>query len=127
VGMFDYYRPQSTLACPVCRKPLNEWQGNDGPCALLVWRQGVATPVDQLMSDDVRLDAVALERFRLPATFTIYGYCCGQRFRVEAHCNSLDGVWNSTELVTAQNATQRKEETRAAFKARLKWLRSAAV
>jgi hypothetical protein len=127
VSVFDYYRPQSALACPVCGKPLDEWQGKDGPCGQFVWRQGVAAPVDQLVSDDVRLEAVVLERMRLPASFTIYAHCCSKQFPVEARCTAADGVWNVTELVTAQNAAQHREETRASFKARLKWLSSTAV
>lgn len=82
---------------------------------------------DQLVSVDVRLEAEELGQVRLPGAFTIYEYCCGQQFRVEARCTADGGVWSSTELVTALNATQRKEETRAEFNARLKWLRSAAV
>jgi hypothetical protein len=28
--MFDYYQPHSALACPMCGKPLGEWQGKEG-------------------------------------------------------------------------------------------------
>src|SRR6185503_3776041 len=127
MGMFDYYQPQSVLACPVCGKPLGEWQGKDGPCGLFVWRQGVAAPIDQIVSDDARLESEALARVRLPTSFSIYAYCCSDRYAVEARCSAPGNVWSDIELVTAANATQRKEEARAAFKARLEWLSTAAV
>lgn len=125
--MFDYYKPRPDIACPFCGKKLADWQGKDGPCALLVWTQGVAAPVDQAVSEDARLGPEALAQFRLPNSFMIYTYCCGPHYPVEASCLAPEGVWSSLELVTAENTTQRKEETRAAFKARLKWLNSAAV
>ena len=31
MSMFDYYRPASELRCPVCVRPLREWQGKVGP------------------------------------------------------------------------------------------------
>jgi hypothetical protein len=122
--MFDYYEPRSAMTCPVCGKALEGWQGKDGPCALFVWREGMAAPVDHPVSEDVRLEPEALARARLPASFTIYTYCCGSPHAVEARCLAPDGVWSGTELVTADNAVQEKTETRAAFKARLKWLRT---
>ena len=110
------------MACPVCSKGLSGWQGKDGPCGLFVWQEGVAAPIDQSVSDDVRLEPAALAQVRLPASFTIYVYCCSSTYPVEAACLAPDGLWGVTELVTVANASQRKEETRAAFKARLKWL-----
>ena len=60
MGMFDYYEPDPALACPVCRAPLAGWQGKDGPCALLVWRQGVASPVDQAVPEESKGDRPVL-------------------------------------------------------------------
>ena len=127
MGLFDYYQPRPEIACPFCGKELTDWQGKDGPCALFVWRQGVVAPIDQPVSDDARLDPETMARITLPTSFMIYAYCCGQKYPVEASCSAPAGVWTGLELVTAKNATQRKHETRAAFKARLKWLKSAAV
>jgi hypothetical protein len=125
--MFDHYQPDPTLTCPVCAAPLSGWQGKDGPCGLFVWRQGAATPIDQDVAEEVRLEPAALASVRLPASFHIYARCCSQDYMVEASCEAPGGLWSSTELVTAANATQRKEETRAAFSARLKWLSQTAV
>ena len=122
MGLFDYYRPQPPLVCPACRAPLNEWQGYEGPCGLFVWEQGTAAPIDQLASPDVRLDPVDMKQVRLPASFHIRARCCSPQFAVEAVGGSREGVWDTTTVITADNATQHKHETRATFAARLKWL-----
>ena len=127
MGMFDYYQPHSALACPMCGKPLGEWQGKDGPCGLFVWKQGVPAPIDQIVDADVCLESEALAKVRLPTSFLIYTHCCSTKYAVEARCTAPDNTWSSIELVTTTNATRRKEETRAAFKERLKWLSTAAV
>ena len=127
MAMFDYYRPQPLVACPVCGEVPAEWQGHDGPCGLFVWEQGVAAPIDQVVSTDARLEPSALAAMRLPRTFTIRARCCSSRFSIEAQCIAPHGVWVETSVVTAANATQHKQETRADFTARLKWLSNAGV
>jgi hypothetical protein len=125
--MFDYYEPDPPLACPVCGTELAMWQGYDGPCGLMVWRQGFPSPVDQPIDDDARLTADELARHRLPGTFTIRAKCCSPKFTVEAIGRTSNGTWSSTEVVTAQTARQHKNERRSEFKARLAWLRGVAV
>ena len=124
--MFDTYKPAQKYTCPVCGGELEEWQGKDGPCALFIWSQGIAYPIDQdagesnLSEDEKRIK-------RLPGEFVIYSFDCGCPYSVEANCKCKDGVWVSTELVTASNAKQRKEEKRGEFKERLKWLGGSAT
>ena len=123
MGMFDHYIPDPPLRCPVCGSSPDDWQGKDGPNALMVWRQGIVAPVDQAIEDEeVRLEPHRLAEFRLPKIFLIYEYCCGGRYPLEANCRTTDGVWSSIELVTADRAVQYKEERRADFKARIRWL-----
>jgi hypothetical protein len=122
MGMFDRYRPSELLACPVCGTPLQQWQGKDGPCGLFVWQQGHTAPIAQEADDDSRLSDDALVVWRLPESFTIYSYDCSCPFPVEAIGMTSYGTWATTELVTAANAQQRSSETRAQFKARLRWL-----
>jgi hypothetical protein len=122
MGMFDYYEPDPTLSCPACGARLSEWQGKDGPNALLVWRQGQRCPVNQAASDDHKLDPGYLRKFQLPAEFDIYTACCGGPYFVEAVCRAPDGVWTSTELITYRNLWQHKEEHREEFKAHMRWL-----
>ncbi len=123
MGMFDHYIPDPPLRCPVCGSALDGWQGKDGPNALMVWRQGVAAPIDQAIEDeDVRLEPHQLAKFRLPQTFEIYEWCCGGHFALEAVCRTSDGIWSSTELITADTAQQNKDERRGDFKARMRWL-----
>ena len=58
MGMFDWYEPSGALSCPVCSAELSEWQGKDGPCALFVWQQGFAVPVDQNVVENARCQPI---------------------------------------------------------------------
>ena len=127
MGMFDLYKPDPALGCPACGEPLRKWQGKDGPCSLLVWRQGVAAPVDQAVPEENRGDRSVIESLRLPREFEIYTGCCGGRFFAIALCGAPDGVWSTAVLETAANTRQRQEERREGFTARLLWLRGNAV
>ena len=96
MGMFDYYRPAAQLLCPICRQPLVKWQGYDGPNGILVWVEGVSHPVDQDVSDDVRLEDVDREKLTLPVHCVIYSHDCSQHSPVEADCDAPEGVWTKT-------------------------------
>lgn len=122
--MFDWYEPQPALACPVCGQPLHEWQGYDGPCGLLVWRQGLAAAIAQRVDGEVRWSDDERQRRRLPAAFCISSVDCGCPFPVEAIGRTEQGLWTRTELVTAATAHQRPQERRATFQARLRWLQN---
>ena len=122
MGMYDEYIPDPPLHCPVCGALLAGWQGYDGPNGLMVWKQGVAAPIDQPIDDDVRLDPGDLKKMRLPSTFTIHASCCSTKFNVEAVCKTSDGTWSQTDLVTVETAQPKKDERRADYKARLSWL-----
>ncbi len=124
MSMFDHYVPDPPLYCPLCEADLDDWQGQDGPSALMVWRQGVAGPIDQAIEDEeVRLEPHRLAAFRLPEIFSIYTWCCGGPFAWEADCHATDGIWSRTELITAETARQKSNERRGEFKARIRWLR----
>lgn len=53
MGMLDYYQPRPDLSCPVCDASNLEWQGKDGPCALFLWEQGHAAPINQLIEENL--------------------------------------------------------------------------
>jgi hypothetical protein len=97
VGMFDWYQPSASFNCPTCCRPLSDWQGKDGPNALLVWREGAAAPVDQRVDDDARGRASIIAALRLPSEFVIHTSCCG-RFLVEAICATEAETWVRTRL-----------------------------
>ena len=82
MGMFDEYIPDTPLRCPACGSALDGWQGQGGgPNALMVWRQGIAEPIDQSIDDEeVKLEPEQLAKWRLPKQFTIYTFCCSRRF-----------------------------------------------
>jgi hypothetical protein len=126
MGMFDWYKPEPDLNCPVCAKLLSEWQGIDADCLLLVWKQCVANPIEQKGDDeDFQISEADLTNFTLPKEFSFYSYDCDCPFPVQAIGKTENGLWASTKLVTAENAKQGKEERKEQFKARLKWLQSA--
>lgn len=95
MGMFDEYIPEPPLHCPACGEELSGWQGKDGPCLLLVWRQGSphpAVPVDdELVADE--------DSEGLPASFRIHTFDAHSHW-VDAECVALDGVWTETRIVS---------------------------
>ncbi len=98
MAMFDYYQPSTQLLCPTCGAELKRWQGKDGPSALFVWQQGIASPIDQLVDEDLRCALEVRAEFRLPASFTIYSYSCVKHPNVVARCKCVAGVWTETAL-----------------------------
>ena len=99
MSMFDYYRPAGEFRCPVCLRPLREWQGKGGPNALFVWVEGTRWPVDQIVDEDARLTREQRQAFGLPSRFIIYSYDCPEHQPVEAECSVVDGVWSKTALL----------------------------
>jgi hypothetical protein len=98
MGMFDWYHPSQELKCPVCDKPLREWQGKDGPNALYVWTQGRAEPIEQVMDDECKGPSEIMQTSRLPENFLIYSHDC-ERHRVSAACKVHNHVWTETRVV----------------------------
>ena len=106
MGLFDYYEPNPPIECPKCGGRLTGWQGKDLHPALLVWRQGVAAPIDQRVDPDERALPEKMATFRVSQKFWIYGgECeCGYRFddsRFRVLCTAPDGVWRTTEIEPA--------------------------
>jgi hypothetical protein len=93
MSLFDWYLPHSGLSCSECGTELETFQGKDGACCLLVWRQGAASPVEQRVDDDLRLGPAALEGLRLPALFEFHSKCssCGALSTFTGRAES--GVW----------------------------------
>lgn len=97
MGLYDTYEPQPAIGCPICAAPSRGWQGKDGPCVFLLWRQGTRHPVDQPIDADARMDPTRYREFTLPPSFTIGGSCVNGHFYV-ATGSAPDGVWSETEL-----------------------------
>ena len=114
------------MNCPVCGKTLSEWQGKDANCLLFVWQQGFAHPIEHKGDgDDFQISEADLKSYKLPKEFGFYSFDCDCPFPVEAVGRTVNDVWTSTELITAENVKQGKEERKEQFNARLKWLQSA--
>ena len=95
--MFDWYLPSPAIPCPVCGNSLREWQGKDGPCALLVWQQGHRSPVEHRVDADVA-DLDGFANVRLPPTFWLDAVDESGHNLIAAG-ESSDGVWAETSLV----------------------------
>ncbi len=109
MGMFDYYKPVPSIACPVCGKALEDWQGKSAECALVVWRQGVAAPVDQPITEESRTRLELRDTWRLPDEFELYTDCdCSNYINefnktqcgvwIDAIGKTIDSVWATTEI-----------------------------
>lgn len=98
MGMFDWYEPEPPLTCPVCGAALRERQGKDAASFLFVWRQGVASPIEQRMDADDKAPDDDREAMRLPERFGIYSYDCAEHPCVEAVCSTEGDVWTRTEV-----------------------------
>ena len=98
MGFFDWYLPRGPLSCPRCGVPLLAWQGKEGPCGMFVWKEGVAHPIEQQVSDDVALLPAERLALRLPERARIYSYDCAHG-PIDAECVSEDGVWQHTTLL----------------------------
>ncbi len=127
MGMFDWFEPVPKLWCPVCGRKLEGWQGKHGPCGLFVWRQGQAAPVDQMVTDDVKLSEQDRAKIRLPPRFTFYTEHDPCRPWVIAVGTCEDDVWVRAELVTDTNAFIGPTESQREFRRRVdslrEWLR----
>jgi hypothetical protein len=103
--MFDYYIPEPPLSCPVCGGQLQGWQGKDGGCILLYWKQGRRFPIkSDWPKESIENQANFLESFSLPEVFAFYawGGCKCDR-RIDAYGFCEHGVWVRSEIVTHLN------------------------
>ena len=99
MGMFDYYEPVPPIACANCGELLRNWQGKQGPCALLVWRQGHTKPVGGPAAEPgEEPTATRPQRFTLPESFEFYAFCeCNHQTLA---CGTTEaGVWSRSEIV----------------------------
>jgi hypothetical protein len=117
MGMFDYYAPAGTLQCPIDNYPLVDWQGKEGPCALFLWREGVAAPSHERITEESRLSDTQLQEIRLPPIFTIYSYDCPVHSPLTATCTSVEGVWSTTKVHKLGVYTRDDDELRQALRA----------
>lgn len=129
MGLFDHYVPDPPLVCPVCNTVLDGWQGKDGPCMQLTWKQGAKIPVAHIWPDEcVPKDEIFFETFVLPRHFQIYTDECICQRTIEAYGICNDEIWLQTEIVTHLNfrpgpTTSKKDELRIQ-KDLQKWIES---
>lgn len=106
MGMFDYYVPVPTINCPGCGAPLDEWQGKDGPCALMTWKQGEPASTDQPCEDDLIGVPKELLKPHVPQlTFSIHAYCENDGL-IYAECQVENGTWAKTTVINPKRTQQ---------------------
>ena len=87
-----------------CQTVLDDWQGVDGPCVLLVWQQGLSRPVGQRVDADSATDPEVVAGLSLPDRFIIYTDCPhGHRVDVDGSC--VDGTWTESLLRNGDPST----------------------
>jgi hypothetical protein len=123
MGMYDWYIPIPKLSCPVCGRELLEWQGKDGPCALFTWKQWKSAAIDQKAGEN-NISESERALVQLPSTFRMYSNDCNCPYPVEAFGYCIDGIWKSTSLVMAENASHKKYERKEGWRKRERWLKS---
>jgi hypothetical protein len=96
MGMFDTFIAEPPLRCRSCGSDVSEFQGKDGPCALFVWKQGVADPVRQAVDDEWAIPDAERAKFRLPDEFELHTDCprCHVWIVGTGYCS--DNVWTSS-------------------------------
>ncbi|MES2597101.1 MAG: hypothetical protein V4662_17275 [Verrucomicrobiota bacterium] len=98
IGMFDHFQPEPALC--VDGEALPGWQGKAGPCALYIWRQHCAAPVDQAVDEGVRGKPEVMVASRLPeGEALIYTEHPRNGEMVYATILVRDGVWIETTLL----------------------------
>jgi hypothetical protein len=99
MGMFDWYRPQPPVNCPICGTVLSGWQGKSGSCGLFEWVQGHRIPEKQIVDNQFAISDLARQGVILPEDFELYTSCGTCKTWIEAHGWCDDGIWNRVELV----------------------------
>ncbi len=98
MGMFDWYLPDPPLPCRWCGAQLAEFQGEQGPCELLVWQERRPEPVDQRCDDQWRLPDTVRQGLRLPSPFAIRGVCESCTNHSDFTCYTVSGTWIDSVL-----------------------------
>ena len=92
--MFDHYVPKPPLRCDRCGEALDDLQGKDGPCLLLVWEEGSRSPVGQGSDDPWKVSPADITRAVLPAVFGFYGECSSCHAWHDFTGYAAKGVWH---------------------------------
>ena len=97
MGMFDHYEPVPPIIFRGV--PLSGWQGKDGPCKLLIWRQHSKAPVAHAVDEKWRASAEKLSSYRLSdGELEIYTGFSDRTRWFTAKIIVRDGVWIDTRL-----------------------------
>lgn len=99
MGFFDWFEPDPPLRCLKCKSGvIHGWQEKHSGHGLFQWRQGVASPVDQLVDEECKIDEHQRAAKRLPKDEGLeiyYGDCdhCGATFPFHLRLKFSGDTW----------------------------------
>ena len=120
MGVIDIFEPHPSLECPWCGDLVEHWQGNGGPRALFVWRQGEKHPVRQAVDEPIASERFS--EFTLSDEFNLIGRCPSEHVvRGIGRCHH--GVWDETDTSEAKRAAADDAERRRVRALRESWVK----
>jgi len=97
MGMFDHYEPVPPIVFQGIA--LSGWQGKDGPCELLIWRQHSGVPVARAVDAKWRSSPEQLSSYRPPdGELGIYTGLPDRTRWFSAKIVVHDGIWIETRM-----------------------------
>ena len=99
MGLYDCFEPDPPVRCLKCKTGIiRGWQ--EKPCepGLFLWKQGSASPVDQLVDEECKIDESKRDVRRLHQSDDLeiyYGHCdrCGSVFPYRLHLEFTGDTW----------------------------------
>lgn len=96
MGIYDTYIPKPPVKCPLCGEEVKDFQGKDGPCAMLEFTQGQEIPLDEFY-----FEYSGCEEGIVPDKFELHTFD-SQRHWIDAQGVIRDGKWAEVTEVTAK-------------------------
>lgn len=103
MGMFDHFEPVPPIE--VDGVVLSGWQGKAGPCALYIWRQGKASPIEHAVDQEWKEKPAVVAGIRLPeGESLIYTTHPNDKRWINAAILVRNGTWVETRLRANEEA-----------------------
>jgi hypothetical protein len=106
MGVRNYYRPKETIRCPFCGGVVSNWQGKSGQVNYFLYVEGYQHPfeVDLPYVDNTPFEGYPqVFGIVLPTEFYISGDCEQCDGMWTAKCNTENGIWSKTIIITEHN------------------------
>ncbi|MEZ5300270.1 MAG: hypothetical protein R3F11_06325 [Verrucomicrobiales bacterium] len=99
MALFDYFEPDPPVRCLKCSAGVIwGWQEKPSKSGLFLWRQGIASPIDQLVDDECKIEEARRDAVRLSPNDGLqiyYGDCdrCGETFPYRLPLEITGDTW----------------------------------